>query len=162
MGDFFRVLSGCWALAAWCRNRIMMRGNMVFSMCWFNSWQITGIICIELTSSRSWPRGARYFCLDTKVPKKSSQQIGFFARMPLPCKSGRTTAAIILPCCARTFPTLLQKLAMPLPALKASIVLPAFTRSLPADGSIHITGNDSEGSSTYGWSILQIESEACF
>ena len=34
---------------------------------------------IELASSRSWPRGARYFCLDTKVSKKSSQQIGFFA-----------------------------------------------------------------------------------
>ena len=31
---------------------------------------------------------------------------------------------------------LLQKLAMPLPALKATIVLPAFARSLPADGSI--------------------------
>ncbi|QEM10804.1 hypothetical protein [Mucilaginibacter rubeus] len=34
---------------------------------------------IKLASSRSWPRGARYFCLDTKVPKKSSQQGGFFA-----------------------------------------------------------------------------------
>jgi hypothetical protein len=31
---------------------------------------------------------------------------------------------------------LLQKLAMPLPALKATIVLPAFTRSLPADGRV--------------------------
>jgi hypothetical protein len=31
---------------------------------------------------------------------------------------------------------LLQKLAMPLPGLKTTIVLPAFTRSLPADGNI--------------------------
>jgi hypothetical protein len=47
----------------------------------------------------------QYFCLDTKVPKKSSQQGGFFALSlprhpspgPLPCKTVRTTAAIILP-----------------------------------------------------------------
>jgi hypothetical protein len=31
---------------------------------------------------------------------------------------------------------LLQKLAMPFPALKATIVLPDFARSLPADGKI--------------------------
>ena len=99
---------------------------------------------IELASSRSWPRGARYFCLDTKVPKKSSQQIGFFAlthstarRAGLcPAKRSEPRAAIILPRYARAFPMLLQKLAMPLPALKATIVLPAFIRSLPADGSI--------------------------
>ncbi|MEO3408354.1 hypothetical protein AAFN85_30850 [Mucilaginibacter sp. CAU 1740] len=36
----------------------------------------------KLTSSPSWPGGARYFCLDTKVPKKSSHQEGFFARSP--------------------------------------------------------------------------------
>jgi hypothetical protein len=32
------------------------------------------------------------------------------------------------------FPPLLQKLAMPFPSLRATIVLPVFTRSLPADG----------------------------
>ncbi|SEO36111.1 hypothetical protein SAMN05192574_107206 [Mucilaginibacter gossypiicola] len=36
-------------------------------------------ISIELTSARSWPRGASYFFLDKKVTKKSSQQGGFFA-----------------------------------------------------------------------------------
>jgi hypothetical protein len=86
-------------------------------------------------------RGASYFFLDKKVTKKSSQQIGFFAHRPLPCKPGRTTAAIILPRFAPAFPAFLQKLAMPFPALKATIVLPAFTRSLPADGNIHIMGN---------------------
>ncbi len=47
---------------------------------WRNPYgQVTEIIGIELTFAHSWPRGARYFCLDTKVPKKSSQQGGFFA-----------------------------------------------------------------------------------
>ncbi|UOE48501.1 hypothetical protein MTO98_29265 [Mucilaginibacter sp. SMC90] len=93
-----------------------------------------GLSGIELTSSRSWPRWARYFCLDTKVPKKSSQQIGFFAHRPLPCKSGRTTAAIILPC--TRFPNASAKTCYALPAPKVTIVLPVFTRSLPADGNI--------------------------
>jgi hypothetical protein len=44
---------------------------------------------IELALSRSWPRGARYFCLDTKVPKKSSQQIGFFAHKTFALQSGQ-------------------------------------------------------------------------
>src|ERR1700744_3767035 len=35
-------------------------------------------------------RGGCYFCLDTKVTKKSSQQKGFFAaRGPLPCKQAK-------------------------------------------------------------------------
>jgi len=96
---------------------------------------------IELALSRSWPRGARYFCLDTKVPKKSSQQGGFFAlthsttrRAGLcPAKRSEPRAAIILPRFAHTCPTLPQKLAMPLPSLKATIVPPIFARSLPAD-----------------------------
>jgi len=46
---------------------------------------------IKLASSRSWPRGARYFCLDTKVPKKSSQQGGFFA-LPFPLPVARAFA----------------------------------------------------------------------
>jgi len=33
--------------------------------------------------------GARYFCLDTKVPKKSSQQIGFFALKAFTLQSGQ-------------------------------------------------------------------------
>ncbi|MDB5146365.1 MAG: hypothetical protein JWQ57_385 [Mucilaginibacter sp.] len=69
-----------------------------------------GLYCNELTSSRSWPRGARYFCLDTKVPKKSSQQIGFFAHKPLPCKTNRTTAAIILPHFVPTHPNFCKNL----------------------------------------------------
>jgi hypothetical protein len=124
-----------------------------------------------LTSSRSWPCGARYFfrhCsfflgaqegfavwLDPKVPKKSSQQKGFFAAQGKPHPKslskreglkkvspfggdleGASRAAIILPRCARAFPMLLQKLAMPFPVHKATIVLPAFIRSLPADENI--------------------------
>jgi hypothetical protein len=47
---------------------------------WRNAYgQVTGIIGIELTLARSWPRRARYFWLDPKVSKKSSQQIGFFS-----------------------------------------------------------------------------------
>jgi hypothetical protein len=39
---------------------------------------------------------------------------------------------------------LLQKFAMPFPALKATIVLPDFVRSLPADGNFlyyHVMGS---------------------
>jgi hypothetical protein len=93
--------------------------------------------------------------LDPKVPKKSSQQGGFFAAQGKPHPKslskkeglkkvspfggdleGASQAAIILPCCARTFPMLLQKLAMPFLTRKATIVLPVFARSLPADENI--------------------------
>ncbi|MFS2190463.1 hypothetical protein ACCC92_27575, partial [Mucilaginibacter sp. Mucisp84] len=76
----------------------------------------------------------QFFCL---IP---SQQIGFFARKALPCKPGRTTGCNYF---ALTSPApLLQKLAMPFPALLATIVLPAFARSLPADrsGFKYVTG----------------------
>ncbi|MFB0494930.1 hypothetical protein ABID99_001167 [Mucilaginibacter sp. OAE612] len=83
---------------------------------------------------------ALFFCLDTKVTKKSSQQGAFFAApasahafvWPLPCKPGITTGCnYFAP--LRMCPMLLQKLAMPLQPHKATIVLPAFSRSLPAD-----------------------------
>jgi len=86
-----------------------------------------GCCCIELTSSRSWPRGASYFCRH-KSNQKGLQQRGFFAlcllhvpiARPLPCKTSRTTGCnyftpvrtrprfcknLLCPC-GRTFPTL--------------------------------------------------------
>ncbi|MDB5149810.1 MAG: hypothetical protein JWQ57_3830 [Mucilaginibacter sp.] len=102
-----------------------------------------GLCYNEPTSSRSWPREARYFCLDTKVPKKSSQQIGFFAHKPLPCKTDRTTGCNYFAPLRTRSPELLQKLAMPFPALRATIVLSVFARSLSADGNLfyHVMGN---------------------
>jgi hypothetical protein len=80
---------------------------------------------------------ARYFCLDTKVSKKSSQQIGFFAAQAFALQRGQNHGLqLFCPAALALSPSLLQKLAMPLPTLKATIVLPAFTRSLPADGNI--------------------------
>ncbi len=60
--------------------------------------------CNELTSSRSWPRGARYFCRH-KSTQKGLQQKGFFTRTlrsnpphgHCPAKRTEPRAAIILP-----------------------------------------------------------------
>jgi len=92
--------------------------------------------------ARSIAAGGCYFCLDTKVTKKSSRQGGFFAArpspaclsLPLPCKASRTTGCNYFAPLRPLVPWLLQKLAMPLQPHKATIVLPAFARSLPADG----------------------------
>jgi hypothetical protein len=54
---------------------------------------------------------------------------------PLPCKSGKTAAAIFCPAVARTQSLLLQKLLC-LAAAQASIILPDFVRSLSADVSL--------------------------
>jgi hypothetical protein len=57
---------------------------------WRNAYgQVTGIIGIELTLARSWPRRARYFWLDPKVSKKSSQQIGFFSLKSFALQNGQ-------------------------------------------------------------------------
>jgi hypothetical protein len=74
------------------------------------------------------------------VPKKSSQQIGFFAHKPLSCKTNKTTGCNYFAPLRSHIPTLLQKLAMPFPALKATIVLSVFARSLPADGELKVIG----------------------
>ena len=77
--------------------------------------------CIQLTLARSIAAGGCYFCLDTKVTKKSSRQIGFFAALAspkpslaLPCKAGRTTGCNYFALLRSLLAPLLQKLAMPL------------------------------------------------
>ncbi|MFC0515207.1 hypothetical protein ACFFGT_13395 [Mucilaginibacter angelicae] len=70
----------------------------------------------------------------------SSRQGGFFAaltcplilRWPLPCKAGRTTGCNYFALTAPA-PTSAKTCYAPAAAL-ATIVLPTFTRSLPADG----------------------------
>ncbi|RAV54035.1 hypothetical protein DIU36_22130 [Mucilaginibacter rubeus] len=88
------------------------------------------------------PREGCYFCLDTKVTKKSSQQIGFFTApasahafvWPLPCKPGITTGCnYFAPLRPRLANTSAKTCYAPATA-QATIVLPAFARSLPADG----------------------------
>jgi hypothetical protein len=85
------------------------------------------------------PREAVTF-VATKVTKKACQQTGFFSHMasalqirPKPSRllSGQNVAplrSLLAPLQPRTFG------AMPLPALKATIVLPDFARSFSADG----------------------------
>ena len=80
--------------------------------------------------------GARYFWLDPKVSKKSSQQIGSFAAQAFAPQIGQNHGCNYFALLRTRSPLLLQKLAMPLPALKANIVLPAFARSLTADRNI--------------------------
>jgi hypothetical protein len=71
----------------------------------------------------------------------SSQQGGFFAARPLPipipeplpCKPARTTGCNYFAPLRPLKPLLLQKLAMPSPTHKPTIVLPGFAQSFPAD-----------------------------
>ncbi|WP_090528226.1 hypothetical protein [Mucilaginibacter sp. NFR10] len=88
-------------------------------------------------------RGGCYFCLDTKVTKKSSQQRGFFAALPSPIPN----AGLAL---QNNQNHGLQKVALlrslhPQPsanicyaptAAPPTIVLIAFTRNLSADGKV--------------------------
>ncbi|MGN8071469.1 hypothetical protein [Mucilaginibacter sp. SG564] len=70
-----------------------------------------------------------------KSNQKSSQQKCFFAAHGLcPAKRTGPRAAIILPDFVRSSPALQQKLANALAIARAYIVLPAFARSLSADG----------------------------
>jgi hypothetical protein len=91
------------------------------------------LVVFNLHWSAQLPREGCYFCLDTKVTKKSSQQGGFFALNALPCKAGTTTGcnyfALLRPLIARAS----AKTCYAIPSRKATIVLPAFVRSLPAD-----------------------------
>ncbi|SEN28162.1 hypothetical protein SAMN05192574_102996 [Mucilaginibacter gossypiicola] len=68
------------------------------------------------------PREGCYFCLDTKVTKKSSQQGGFFAAQAFahlsfpglcPAKRTEPRAAIILPCFTRSWPRFCKNLLCP-------------------------------------------------
>jgi hypothetical protein len=79
---------------------------------------------------------ARYFCLDTKVSKKSSQQIGFFAHKAFALQIGQNHGCNYFAPLRTRFPNASAKTCYALPELKAGTVLPAFTRSLPADGNI--------------------------
>jgi hypothetical protein len=76
--------------------------------------------------------GPGTFVLIQKYPK-IIQQIGFFAAQAFALQTGQNHGLQLF--CSAALPMLLQKLAMPIPAHKATIVLPAFTRSLPADGN---------------------------
>jgi hypothetical protein len=105
-----------------------------------------------LTSLRSWPRGASYVfrcCLffsgaqegfavflDKKVTKKSSQQIGFFAAQAFALQIGQNHGCNYFALLRSHFPDASAKTCYASAAAQASIVLPAFTRSLPADGNI--------------------------
>jgi len=60
---------------------------------------------------------ARYFCLDTKVPKKSSQQIGFFAAQAFTLQSNQNHGCNYFAPLHSRLPLLLQKLAKPFPTL---------------------------------------------
>jgi len=69
--------------------------------------------------------GARYFWLDPKVPKRSSQPEGDSAHVAFAHKSGKTWAADY----CRAGPALAPlQYSEALPARKASIVLPDFCR----------------------------------
>jgi len=84
------------------------------------------------------------FFLIKKQPKNQVSREASFPHRPLPCKPGRTTGCNYFSLLRTHSPELLQKLAMPFPALKATIVLPAFTRSLPADETpfiYHVMGS---------------------
>jgi hypothetical protein len=97
----------------------------------------------KLTSSPSWPGGARYFCLDTKVPKKSSHQEGFFAA--LACTHASRSAFALQTGQNHGLQTVaLLRSLNPYPSAnicyapataQPTIVLPAFARSFPADGN---------------------------
>jgi len=73
-----------------------------------------------------------YFWLDPKVPKDQVSRYASLRSWPLRCKAGKTWAGtrcrIVTrgPALQATFPTALQP-------HKATIVLPAFIRSGPAD-----------------------------
>jgi hypothetical protein len=82
----------------------------------------------------------------------------------LPCKPGRTTGCNYFALLRTHPPELLQKLAMPFPALKATIVLPAFTRSLPADETsfiYHVMGRY-EASSSPCIAIMLVEEDPSY
>jgi len=80
------------------------------------------------------PRGC-YFCLDTKVTKKSSHQECFFAARGLRrANQEKPCAAIFLPHCVRAKATASVKSCYALPRRTALPVFPGFTRSCPADG----------------------------
>jgi hypothetical protein len=57
-----------------------------------------------------------------KSNQKSSHPKCFFAALALPCKSGKTTGCNIF--AQSRMPTLMQKVAMPLPTLKANKFYP--------------------------------------
>jgi hypothetical protein len=72
--------------------------------------------------------------LTQKYPKSQVSRNVSLTRKPSPCKTIRTTGCNYFARLRSLIPKLLQKLAMPLPTHKATIVLPAFARNLPADG----------------------------
>jgi len=82
-------------------------------------------------------RGGCYFCLDTKVTKKSSHQIGFFAAEGLCAQSRKNLGCNLFAGLPYRFITLHAKSCEALPALLATIVFPAFSRSLSADEGHH-------------------------
>jgi hypothetical protein len=118
--------------ATWQSRRLVIR--KVDPICIFELSLERYLVIFNLHRRPLGRAGASYFCLDTKVTKKSSQQGGFFAAQALPCKAGRTMGCNYFALLRALFPALLQKLAMPLQPHMATIVLPAFARSLPADG----------------------------
>jgi len=85
--------------------------------------------------SRSLPRRLSPFVFATKGPKRLVSRNASLQHRPFPCKSGKTWAAIFLPCCRYALWPLpfCKNLLCPAIAHKATIVLPDFTRNCSTD-----------------------------
>ena len=91
---------------------------------------------ILIARSRSLPRRLSPFVFATKGPKRLVSRNASLPHRAIPCKSGKTWAAIFLPSCRYALRPLrfCKNLLCPAIALKATIVLPTFARSCSTDG----------------------------